>query len=485
MRWIDGELSRVDVARTLLIGRRAALLDELMTLRRQPTAGGSAREAGGLPADEALAGRAGAGGGGDPASAPAVSPARLAEVSVRTTARLLLAAGVLLVVIAATVFTVADWARVGPLGRCVILLGVTGLVLAAPRLLVRRDLHATAESVAAIGLALTVADAYLARRLVPGGLASGPLAAAAGSAALAAGWAGDGAAVRLRGPRLAAVGLAQLPGPLVIAGLAGIIGRPGAPVAGPAALGLVLTAGADVLLAGRAERGGHRAESVAAAIAATSAWLGGVLVATIVLAVQAGRPGLPWLAAMVFTLAAIVGIAGPARSRSTAALAGPAAAISGALLAIGLSVPVTAIVPGSWGLLAVAATSVVVSAVALAAGRRATRRAGAGETTDAVEDGQACAATRTNLAAAGSAAMLVVTGLIVTPAALAGLVPPGRILAGWSGSAGGAYQGSWPGCRPGLAFRPRPLSWAWRPWRAGWRRRGCRRGSAGRSGPPG
>ncbi len=177
---------------------------------------------------------------------------------------------------------------------------------------------------------------------------------------------------------------------------------------------------------------------------------------------------------MVFTLAAIVGIAGPARSRSTAALAGPAAAISGALLAIGLSVPVTAIVPGSWGLLAVAATSVVVSAVALAAGRRATRRAGAGETTDAVEDGQARAATRTNLAAAGSAAMLVVTGLIATPAALAGLVPPGRILAGWSGSAGGAYPGvvaglpAWAGLQAatavlGLAALACWLAAAWLP----------------------
>ncbi len=57
----------------------------------------------------------------------------------RTAARLVLAAGVMLVVIPAAVFTVADWARVGPLGRCAILVAVTGVVLAGPRLLVRRN----------------------------------------------------------------------------------------------------------------------------------------------------------------------------------------------------------------------------------------------------------------------------------------------------------------------------------------------------------
>src|ERR1022692_1535671 len=180
VRWIDGELGRVDAARTGLISRRAALLDELM-MRRGGAAGGGDPGAGRTLRDKASAGQAGgqdgsgldaarqasrghgecgrAGGVPAPANSPAIS-SLVHEVTGRTAARLLLAAGVMLVVIAAIVFTVADWARVGPLGRCAILLGVTALVLAAPRLLVRRNLHATAESAAASGLALTLADAY-------------------------------------------------------------------------------------------------------------------------------------------------------------------------------------------------------------------------------------------------------------------------------------------------------------------------------------
>ena len=166
---------------------------------------------------------------------------------------------------------------------------------------------------------------------------------------------------------------------------------------------------------------------------------------------------MPWLAAVVFTVAASVGIAGPARSRPMSALAGPAAAISGALLAIGLSIPVTVIVPGSWGLSAVAAASVVVSAVALAAGQRATGQAADGGPAGAMPDTEAPALTRKNLVATGSAAMLAGTGLISAPAALAGLVPPNRPLAGWSGYAGRAHPGvaaglpAWPGLQAATA----------------------------------
>jgi hypothetical protein len=73
LRWIDAELERVDAARTWLISRRAALLDELSAIRRQ-----SARPAPARPAPR-----------GRPISRP--------EMSVRTAARLLLAAGAALV----------------------------------------------------------------------------------------------------------------------------------------------------------------------------------------------------------------------------------------------------------------------------------------------------------------------------------------------------------------------------------------------------
>src|SRR5262249_7185528 len=109
VRWIDAELRRVGTARTGLIGRRAALLAELAAVRPQAMASTGVQ-----------------------ARAQPSEPRRAPELSTRTAARLLLAAGAAVVVIAVIVFTVADWARIGPFGRCGILLAATGLGLAAP-----------------------------------------------------------------------------------------------------------------------------------------------------------------------------------------------------------------------------------------------------------------------------------------------------------------------------------------------------------------
>src|SRR5262245_66174706 len=89
IRWIDVELKRVDETRTWLISRRAVLLDELARMRR-----------------EAATARVGP--AADEAGAP-MAPRR-PEMSGRTAARLLLAVGAALVVIAVTIFTIADWA---------------------------------------------------------------------------------------------------------------------------------------------------------------------------------------------------------------------------------------------------------------------------------------------------------------------------------------------------------------------------------------
>src|SRR5215813_2901047 len=206
IRWIDVELKRVDETRTWLISRRAVLLDELAGMRRQAA---TARVA---PAADA-------------AGAP-MAPRR-PEMSGRTAARLLLAAGAALVVIAVTIFTIADWAKIGPLGRSAILLGVTALVLAAPRPLIRRNLNATAEAVAAIGLVLTIGDAWLLHRLIKAPV--DPLALAAFCACVAAAWAAYGAATRLKGPWVAAICLAQLPVPLAMTGIVGLLGGLAAP----------------------------------------------------------------------------------------------------------------------------------------------------------------------------------------------------------------------------------------------------------------
>src|SRR5215831_11986168 len=202
LTWIAAELERVEEARRWLLDRRAYLLAEL--------------ERPGPPA-------------------PTSAPLRRREMSRRAVARLLLAAGGALVVIAAAVFTVANWSSMGPAGRGAILLAVTALVLAAPWPLARRDLAATAEAAAAIGLALTVADADVGWRLVPGAPGFGPGPASLACAALAAAWAAYGGRAPVRGPRLAATGLAQFPLPLAAAATV--------PGAGPVALALAATAG--------------------------------------------------------------------------------------------------------------------------------------------------------------------------------------------------------------------------------------------------
>jgi hypothetical protein len=365
-----------------------------------------------------------------PAREPATPPVtRRPEMSGRTAARLLLGAGAALVVIAVTIFTVADWARIGPLGRSAFLAGATALVLAAPRPLIRRNLNATGEAIAAIGLALTIGDAYLLQRLITA--PTGPLGAAAFCAALAAAWTAYGIRTGLKGPRLAAICLAQLPAPLALAGIALLIGGPAAPIAGPVAVGLVLTSGADVLIAELSHRRARHAESAVppaapvasvAAVAAVGAWTCGVLVTAAASAIAsasaiaAGWPGAPWLAA-AFAAAAVVGTVAPGYSANLRMLARPAAVASGALAVMSLVIPVTAAAPASWDLALFAACGFSVCAGALAIGRRVGRPAGH----------------RLALAAAGSAATLAAAGLLAAPVALVGLFGWHRLMPVWAG----------------------------------------------------
>jgi len=392
LRWIASELSRVDAARTRLIMRRAALLAELARLPRRAPAAGIAR-----------------------AARPATpSATRRPEMSGRTAARLLLGTGAALVVIAVTIFTIAGWALIGPLGRSVILVGATALVLAAPRPLIRRNLNATAEAVATIGLALTIGDAYLVQRLISAPV--GPLGAAAFCAAIAAAWAAYGRATALKGPPLAAICVAQFPISLAIAGTVLRYGGHTAPLGGPVAIGLVLTSGADIVAAGFSHRRGRHAESVVASAAAIVAWTCGVLLTTAVSANGAGWPDAPWLAG-AFAAAAVVGISGPGRSSKLTILVRPAAIASGALAVMSAVILVAAPAPASWDLALLAACGFAVTLGALIAGRRA----------------RSPLRHRLELAAAGSAAMLAAAGLVAAPVALVGLFSWHRLLPVWAG----------------------------------------------------
>ncbi|MEU6062445.1 hypothetical protein ABZ859_30745, partial [Streptomyces sp. NPDC047097] len=199
---LDRELAWLDTRRTQLLARRAWLLGVV----RGPLAGPSAGPATGPARAWAAGAPPMAGGGGG-------------ETSPRGVRDVLLTLGGVLLAVAAVAFTVVGWGRLGVGGRAAVLAVVTAGALGAPVLLLRRGLRATAEAVSAVGLVLTVLDAYALRQVTD--LEVGALGyTAAASAVLAAGWAGYGAALgALRAPLPAAVAVAQLPLPLFAAAM--------------------------------------------------------------------------------------------------------------------------------------------------------------------------------------------------------------------------------------------------------------------------
>ena len=443
LRWIAAELARLDAARGWLVARRAVLLADLWPDRRAETAGGAA------PA-----------GSWQPPPARGTTRTR-PELSRAAVANLLLAAGGLLVVVAAAVFTAANWSVIAPGGRAAILLAMSVLALAAPWPLARRGLTATAESVAAIGLALTAAAAYLAQQQIRAGTDARLGLAAAGCAVLAVAWAGYGTAAPPKGPRLAAIGLAQFPVPLAVAAATQYL---------PAvALALVLTAGGDLALASWFGRKNFHAERLAGAASAAATWTCGVVLASATAAGGLG-PHQPFILSAVFAAAAITGVLGAPVTRAWVP-AGWVTAASGALAAIALALPAAAGSPDGWqaGVFAAAGAAVAGPGWWLArrwAGPDARDRGGSAETRET-------AGARAGQIAAGGAAVLGTTGLAVVPAVLSGLLYPltqvGRIWAGppLSARAGLAPATAWHGspATPGVLALAALACW-WVPARS-------------------
>ncbi|GAA2948330.1 hypothetical protein GCM10010446_36900 [Streptomyces enissocaesilis] len=188
---LDHELGLLEARRAQLLTRRAWLLS---AVRQAPPAAPHGP----------FSPYAGAFGAGQVPRAPQ-------DASPRGAQNVLLALGGVLLTVAAIAFTLVSWGHLGIGGRSAVLGAVTALALVAPVLLLRRGLVSTAESVAALGLALTVLDAYALHRVaLPG---TDPLGyAAIGSAALAALWAAYGLGLgRLRVPLPAALITAQFP----------------------------------------------------------------------------------------------------------------------------------------------------------------------------------------------------------------------------------------------------------------------------------
>ncbi|XVQ85671.1 SCO7613 C-terminal domain-containing membrane protein [Microbispora siamensis] len=196
---VAGELWRVDMALADLRTREAQLTarrNELVTALRAVRTGTNQAE------DYAGA-----------VSSPAPSLGRPRDLSGKAVQNLLLALGGLLLVVSAIVFTAVSWGHLGIGGRAAILLGLTGLVLAAPIPLWRRGLAATAETLAMLGLALLFLDGYAAWQVGLAGLdAIGPQPYTAGLiGVVAVAFAAYGRLARLRLPIPVAVGLVQLP----------------------------------------------------------------------------------------------------------------------------------------------------------------------------------------------------------------------------------------------------------------------------------
>ncbi|MFD8468599.1 SCO7613 C-terminal domain-containing membrane protein [Streptomyces cyaneofuscatus] len=196
---LDRELAQLDARRAHLLTRRAWLVSALQP--QAPQAPNAPRWhtppvghgwAPGQPWSAA------------PRSAKPSGPPRSAQ-------NVLLTLGGLLLTVAAIAFTLVSWGSMGIGGRSAVLALVTLAALAAPVVLLRRKLAATAEALAALALVLTLLDVY-AVHAVAAPDADGLTFTAVASAVLAALWAAYGLALgKLHLPLPAAVFFVQWP----------------------------------------------------------------------------------------------------------------------------------------------------------------------------------------------------------------------------------------------------------------------------------
>ncbi|WP_030670642.1 SCO7613 C-terminal domain-containing membrane protein [Streptomyces cellulosae] len=293
LRILDAELWRLDAHRAQLLARRAWLVATLQKPQPQPQT----------------------------RSLPVVPPRP--ETSALGVQNLLLLLGGVLLTVAAMVFTLVSWGHLGITGRALVLGAVTLAALAVPAVPLKRGLRSTAESVAGLGLALTMLDAYALHEAALAGV-DGTGYAAAATAVLALLWAGYGllpATAALRLPLPAALVAAQFP--LLLWAVAADAGPYGITAA------LLVTAGADTALALRVASGSVR---IVAAVGAygTGAW--GVLAAGWLSWTATGE-GAAARAAALLLLAAAIALGAAWRSRGEKRAVG--LVVASGLLAVG------------------------------------------------------------------------------------------------------------------------------------------------------
>ncbi|MGW7404380.1 SCO7613 C-terminal domain-containing membrane protein [Streptomyces sp. NPDC054833] len=287
LRLIDAELWQLDARRAQLLTRRARLVAALHR----------------------------------PVPPMPLAPPR-PEASAPRVQNVLLVLGGVLLTIAAVAFTLVSWGHLGIAGRALVLAAVTLAALAAPVALLKRGLGSTAESVAGLGLALTVLDAYALHEVAftgTGGMAYAALAAAA----LAGLWAAYGLlppTARLRSPVPAALLSAQLP--LLLWALA--VG--GGPYR--IASALLATAGFDTVVALLSTAGAVRLVAAlgACGTGALGAWTAGWL------SWDAAGPSAAARAAALLALAAVIALGAAWRLEQPVTAAG--GAVAGGLLLV-------------------------------------------------------------------------------------------------------------------------------------------------------
>ncbi|MEV0735584.1 hypothetical protein AB0I51_06355 [Streptomyces sp. NPDC050549] len=324
LQLLDAELRQLDVRRAQLLHRRAWLLTALQPAWSAPSA----------------------------PPLPAASPRR--EATAPGVQNLLLVLGGILLALAATAFTLLSWGSMGIAGRALVLGGVTLAALGAPVALLRRGLRSTAESIAGIGLVLTVLDTYALHEVAfPDG--DGVSFATVASAVLAVLWTAYGVgtaalprpAVTRTAPVTATTSptlLLPLPAALAVAQLPLILWA----IAAGGGLrtitaAVLLTAVTDMVVALRVTPRAVRAVAAGGAFG-MGGW--GVL-ATGLISLDAAGPGAAARAAALFTLAA-AGASGAAWLASGRGLRTTAAAAGGLFVVAALGGLLRASLPADW-----------------------------------------------------------------------------------------------------------------------------------------
>ncbi|ALM37114.1 integral membrane protein [Streptomyces sp. FR-008] len=446
---LERELIWLDTRRVQLLRRRSWLKAAL----RAQSAGGWQPPHGGQPPQGAPGGWA---------HAPAAHPAPAVPPGSATggpgAQHVLLILGGLLLAVAAIAFTLFSWGELGIAGRSVVLAGVTAGALGAPVLLLRRGLGATAESVGAVALLLTVLDAYaLHAAVLPE--ADGAGYAAFASGVLAAGWAAHGVGVgRLRLPLPAAVVAGQFPlvlgawaagGSALVIGWALLVTAAGSVVVAARVPGLAVRAtawsGAGVTWAGGLLIG--LGESVSASGPLDAAAPGVLLLGAAAVALRAvwrAPQEMAVTGGVVAGLAAVAGAGGVLRTEVPWSWAVVVYLVCGAALA-----PVARIAvvprPVRGGVLGAAAGVTGVAVLAVLPSAAATLLGPAAVLTGlwaGAPDG-----TRELAAGAGawpdalSVPVVLLVAVVLLGAVYASLVQEGREPAGWTGAAGAGAVG--------------------------------------------